>query len=271
MMQQLLQKLLDAFRELAGQIVAAVPRVVVGIVLVLAALLLAKAVEWTARKILVRVRFDSLVERVGVDKMLQRVGIRQKLDVFLPRLLYFLLLILLAKTAADALELDAISDALGTFFGYLPNLVAALLLLLIGSAVGPFVGGMVTRGAEESGLEFAPILGRLVSAAIVFVVALMAVGQLKIDTEILRIVTSFFLAGLALAFGLSFGLGTRDLTRNILAGFYARRLLTVGEELTLGDERGVLEAITPTHTVLSVDGRKVRLANAKILDEVARQ
>jgi small-conductance mechanosensitive channel len=58
-------------------------------------------------------------------------------------------------------------------------------------------------------------LGKLVSALVVFIVAMMTIGQLKIDTEMVRIVTSFFLGAGALAFGLAFGLGTRDIVRNI--------------------------------------------------------
>ena len=50
----------------------------------------------------------------------------------------------------------------------------------------------------------------------------------KIDTDIVRIVTSLILGAGALAFGLSFGFGTRNIVRNIAAGFYARKILVIG-------------------------------------------
>jgi len=267
----MLDNLLEAFRQLGDQIVAATPRVIVGIMLVLLALVVAKVVEKALRAILERLQFDRLIERAGIDRALQRLGIRQQLNQFIPRLVYFLLLVLLAKTVADALELEAISGALAAFFGYLPNLIAALLLLVIGSAAAQFAGKTVAQAADESGIEFSASLGRMVSAVILFMVGLMALAQLRVDTEIVRIVTSFLLAGLAVAFGLSFGLGTRDLTRNILAGFYARRHLKIGQPLEIGGQRGVLEAITPTHTVLSVDERTISISNGRFLDEVTRQ
>jgi small-conductance mechanosensitive channel len=99
----------------------------------------------------------------------------------------------------------------------------------------------------------------------------MAVAQLKIDTEIIRIVTSLLLAGMALAFGLSFGLGSRELTRNIIAGFYARKVLRVGETIEVAGERGLLESITSTHALIRTDAQTVTVANARLLDEVARQ
>jgi small-conductance mechanosensitive channel len=267
----MIEKILDAFRGLADSVAAALPKVAIGIVLIVVALIVAKVVETILRLILVRIRFDTIVERVGVDKMLQRVGIRQQLNQFLPRLVYFLLLLLFAKTGADALELAAISSALGSLFAYLPNLIAALLLVLIGSAAGQFAGAMVSQAASESGIDFAPALGRVVSAVIFFVVGVMAVTQLKIDTEIVRIFATVALAGMALAFGLSFGLGSRELTRNIIAGFYARRVLRVGEPIEVAGERGTLESITPTHARIRSDERTVTMANSRLLDEVARQ
>ena len=83
-------------------------------------------------------------QRVGIDKTLQRLGIRQQLSQFIPRVVYFLLLMVLAKTASDALELTAISNALGSLFVYLPNLIAPLLLVVIGSAIAQFAGRIVS-------------------------------------------------------------------------------------------------------------------------------
>ena len=91
---------------------------------------------------------------------------KKQLNHFLPRLVYFLLLLLFAKTGADALGLVAISNALGSLFAYLPNLIAALLLVVIGTTAGQFAGRTVTQAARESGIEFAAMLGRVVSALI---------------------------------------------------------------------------------------------------------
>jgi small-conductance mechanosensitive channel len=221
--------------------------------------------------VLVRIRFDTLIGKAGVDKTLGRIGLRQPLTLFLPKLAYFLVIIVLAQTASDALGLLAISNAIAAFFSYLPNIIAALLLLILGTTVGQFAGQMVTQAAESSGIDSAPALGKLVSALIVFIVAMMAIGQLKIDTEMVRIVTSFFLAAGALAFGLAFGLGTRDIVRNIVAGFYTRKILAVGQNLEIAGQAGVLTAITSTHTVLNSQGHDILVANATFLTETSKQ
>jgi len=265
------EKLVGAFLNLFDSVVSAVPKILVGILLVAGAFLVASLVERTLRFVLTKVRFDQLVGRAGIDQAFQRLGIRQELTLVIPRLVYFLVLMLLAQTAVDALGLTAISHAIESFFAYLPNIVAAMLLLLLGSTVGQFAGQTVAHSAESSGLDFGPALGRLVSSAILFVCAMMAIAQLKIDTEIVRIVTSIVLGGVALAFGLAFGMGTRDVIRNISAGFYTRKLLQVGAPVEIKGEKGLLIAVTATHTVLDKEGQETMIPNSQFLDEISRQ
>lgn len=264
------EQLTETYEGLISATVAAAPKVITGIILVLLAWLIAKVVQRVLRSLLIRIKFDTLVGKVGIDKALGQLGLRQAMSEVLPRVAYYLLLFLFARTLADTLGLQPVSDAIGSFLGYVPNLVAALLILLIGSAVGQFAGMAVTRTSEASGLEFGTALARVVSGLIFFIAAIMAVGQLKIDTDIVRIVTLCGLSGIALAFGLSFGLGTREISRSILAGFYARQVLEVGSEVEIEGERGRLVAITPTLTILEHDGDKVIFSNTTVLDAVSR-
>ncbi len=220
---------------------------------------------------LVRVRFDNLVGKVGIDKALERIGIRQQLSLVLPKIAYFLVVIVLVRTASDGLGLVAVSSAIGAFFAYLPNIVAALLLLIFGTTVSQFAGQTVTQAAESAGIDAAPALGKLVSALIIFIVGMMAFGQLKIDTEMVRIVTSFVLGAGALAFGLAFGLGTRDVVRNLVIGFYARKVLEIGKRVDIAGQSGVLTAITATHTILVSDERDVFVSNATFLEQTTTQ
>ncbi len=271
MLETLQQSLQATFQDLLETVVGWTPTVLMGIVLIVVALIVAKLVERILRTILVRVRIDSVIERAGIDQALHKLGLRQSLNQFLPRVAYFLLLFLFARTAADALGLVAISAAIGSFLAYMPNLIAAVLIMLLGSAAAQFAGRAVAEAAENSGIDFAKPLGTLVSALVLFVIGIMAIGQLQLDTEIIRLVTTTGLAGVGLAFGLSFGLGTREITRNMVAGFYARKILQVGETVEISGERGVLRAITPTQTVLDQEGHIVAVSNRVFLDEVVRQ
>jgi Conserved TM helix/Mechanosensitive ion channel len=264
-------KLLEALAALGSLIASAIPKVAVGILLIIGGWVLAKGIEFVFRTMLIRVHFDTLMEKAGVTNALRRTGLRRQLSLLLPKVAYFLIVVLVAKIASDVIGLVAVSSAIGAFFSYLPNVLAAFVLLILATAAGQFAGQMVTRAAESSGIDSAPALGKLVSALIIFLVAMMAIGQLKIDTEMVRIVTAFVLGAAALGFGLAFGLGTWEVVRNIVTGFYMRKLLAIGNSLTVGGQSGTLTAITPTHTVLNSGIEEVLVANARFLEQASTQ
>ncbi len=264
------EQIVGVFRGMIETMIDAIPRVFAGIVVIVLMLLVAKLAERLLRFLLVKLRFDSLLAQAGIDRTLQRIGIRQSLDLVLPRLAYFLLLLLFAQTGAEVFGLQAISGAIQALFSYLPNVVAALLLMVIGVAVAQFASQTITQAAEENGLEFGRPLGRVLGALIIFVVGVMAISQLRVDTDMIRIVTVCLLAGMGLAFGLSFGLGTRELTRNIIAGFYARKLFQVGDEVEVRGHRGVVQAITPAQTLLADGDTMVAVANVALVEDVVR-
>jgi hypothetical protein len=265
------KQLIEAFANLGSAIVSAIPKFSIGILLIVLGLIVAKLVEVALRAVLVRVRFDNLIQRVGIAKALKRVGLSQQLSTFLPKIAYFLVVFLLARTVSDGFGLVAISTAIGAFFSYLPNILAALLLLILGTTVSQFAGRTVTQAAETSGIDSARVLGKVVQTLIIFVVAMMAMSQLKIDTDMVRIVTSFVLGAAALAFGLAFGLGTWNIVRNIVIGFYARKFLVIGKSLEIAGQRGTLTAITATHTILKSEGHEIIIANSTFLNRTAKQ
>lgn len=264
------QQLLKIAFDLRDLVLGAVPRLIVGIAVAVALVVTAKVIERVLRSLLIRIKFDSLLKSAGIDTMLQRVGIRESLNQFLPRLVYFLLLLLFARTAADGFGLTAISNGIGAMFAYLPNVIAAVLVVIVGTSVAQFAGQTVARAAEESGIEFGKSLGSIVSGLVLFIVGVMAIGQLQFDTAMVRIVTICLLSGIALAFGLSMGLGTRDITRNVLAGFYARKIFSPGDPIEIRGERGVLKSITATQTVIERETGLTTVANSVFLDETVR-
>ena len=265
------EQLVSAFQEMASALVRSTPRVLVALVLVVAALVIAKLIEMGLRALLRKMRFDALLERLGLSATLGRLGLSSSPTGLLARAVYFLLLFLFARIGADVLGLTAISQALGSFLAYVPNLVAAALIFLLGGLAAQVASRAVARTARESGIEYASSLGGLVYALIFFVAGIMALGQLRIDTEIVRLVTAGVLAAGALGFGLSLGLGTREITRNIVAGFYARKVFRIGEEMEIAGERGKLKAITPTQTLLEQDSRTIAVANSVYLEDVVKQ
>jgi len=258
-------------QNMVDAVVAFTPRLVLAVVIALVGLAIAIAVRRSLRVGMQKARFDTLLDKLGVGGILQRFGLRQPPSVAIPQLVYFLFVIFILQTAFQAVGLTTVAAAIGTFFAYLPNLAAAFVVLVLGHTVGQFAGRAIEQAAGDSGVEFASVLGRLVTGVVLFVVAIMAVSQLEIDTALIQRVAVVLLAGFSLGFALTFGLGTRDITRNIVAGFYAKKLFQPGDEIEIQAERGILRAITPVQTVIERDDGIVALSNRVFLDEVVKK
>ncbi|MBC8366001.1 hypothetical protein H8E52_01185 [bacterium] len=228
-------------------------------------------VEKTIRVSFDRFKLNELLDRVGLSSTLQKFGMKDKPGKLISRAAYFLLVLLFTQSVTQAVGLGTVAAAIAAFFGYLPNLLSAFLVLVLGMMVVQFLGRTLTQVAVDSGVEFAPLLGRLVSSMVLFVVVLMVVAQLKIETQIVLGIVMVLLAGLSLAFALTFGLGSREVTRNIVAGFYVRKLFQAGESVEVGDVKRTLAGITAVQTLVESGEHTPALPTRVFMDEVVKQ
>lgn len=230
------QKLLQSFRSLADSVAAVAPKVAVGILLVIAGFIAAKLTEIVLRYMLTRVRFDTLMEKAGVDRALQRIGLRQKLNISFRGWCIFSFCYA-GQNWRRRFRIDRHLERHRSVFFVFAEYRR-------GAAAGDsrdVAGAIRRRDGYAIGAQFRNRFRAVARKAgfRVFVVSMMAVAQLGIDTEIVRIVTSFILGGAALAFRISFGFGTRDVIRNITAGFYVRKFLHIGNRLEVSGQRNV--------------------------------
>lgn len=257
------------FEGMWVSVIEAIPVILVSVIVALLALVVASVAERMLRAVMVRLRFDDLVRRSGVDDWVARMGIRRSLNDVLPRLLFFVLLFLFAREGAEALGLSALSEGIASMMAYMPSVISAFLIVLIGSTLAQLAGRGVEGAARGVGVEFAPTLGKIVAGSLMFLVGVTALAELRVDTILVRNVALMILGGGCLAAALSVGLGSREITRSVLAGFYARRAIQVGQEVEIAGRVGVVEALTPTQILLRSEGRIVILQNTAFFERGA--
>jgi hypothetical protein len=122
--------------------------------------------------------------------------------------------------AANALNLPQVSAFLNAVLLWLPNLFVAIVILLVAPLLGRFLRGLIETGAGSMGFGNARLLGRLAEIAVIAFAVLIAVDQLGIAANILNILVIGVIGALALAFGLAFGLGGRDVAADLTRTWY---------------------------------------------------
>lgn len=244
-----------------------------GFVIVL--IVLGVATAWLVRMVvsitLRRLGVEALLQRLGVDRTLRRIGVRRSVPQVAGRITFYLVLFLFLRAGADILNLTAISEAIAAMLGYVPDIAAAVVIVMFGGVIAHLAGQAVRSAAAGSGIQFARAMGTAVSGFVLFVLGTMAISQLGIETRMAELAAVALLAGGALAFGLAAGLGGRESIRNVMAGFYARQTLTIGRELEIGGRSGVLVSISPTQLLLETETHIITVPTVVFLEEGGRQ
>jgi hypothetical protein len=225
------------------------PRILAAVVLFVAGLAIAKILEWITRSLLKRLRFDKLIDKVGITRVFDGTG---PADVvrWMARFVYFGIVLLFLQAATEVLGIPALSNSLRAAVRYLPNLLTALLILFLGAALAHWISGLVTRATRSLGESYSVTLARLSSGLIYIVAIVMAVEQLQLESAALQTMLLCIIACCTFGLALAFALGSREITRNILAGFYARKIFKSGDQVEISGEKGTLIAILPTQTLI---------------------
>ena len=131
-------------------------------------------------------------------------------------LTYWLVMILVLIASMDALGLPIVSDILNDIFLYIPNVVAAIIILILGILFGNLLSAVVRTAASNAGLSTADGLGKTALFAIIVFSGAIALVQLGIGEEIVSSAFGLAFGAVALAFGLAFGLGGKEVAADYL-------------------------------------------------------
>jgi hypothetical protein len=165
--------------------------------------------------------------------------------------MFWVLMLTFIVSAADTLGLPNVSQTIDAFVLYLPNVVAAAVIMVVGMTVASFVRDLVRGGAQTLGIDYARALGSLAHGALLVVIASLAVGQLRIETALFNRVVEIILIAAGLGLALAMGLGTRDIARHIVAGVYLRDLYRPGMKLSFEGRTGTVAEVGTVVTRLT--------------------
>ena len=216
MWEALTQRLEEGIRE----IVLFLPRLLAAIGILMAGFAIAKMVERGTDLALRRIKFDRLMQDGGVTEALERAGTRLDPSSVIAKLVFWTVMLLVILLAADALGVQAVNTLFAELVGYIPNVIAAVVVLVLGIVLGEFVKDLVL--ASAGGLPGGPTLGRSAKAAVILLAVFMALEQLDIAQDIVLVFFIAVVGAAALAAGIAFGLGGRDIAAEVSREMYER-------------------------------------------------
>jgi hypothetical protein len=195
--------LLTLWSNVAGFI----PRFIAALVVFLIGWLVAVLLGKLAYHVVRILHVDSALTKVGFRRAWERSGFRLDTPKLFYELIKWFFIIVFLMAASNILGLTEVTNFLQSVVYYIPNVIIAAIILLIGILVAKFLEGVVQGSVRAAGLASANFLGALTKWAVSIFSLLIALSQLKVADDIIKIVITGLIAATALALGLAFGLG----------------------------------------------------------------
>jgi hypothetical protein len=200
------------------QLMLVLPSLAAAAAILIAGYLLARLLERWTDSLLKRINFNKVAEAGGISEAMGRTGTRLDPIHAVGKLLFWLVMLVVILLASSALGLESIREMFGTMLSFIPTLVAAIVIVILGMIVGEFVRALVL--ASAGGVEGVPTLARAAKGAVVMIAIYMAVQHLGVADELVTAAFTLILGAVALAVGLAFGLGNRELAAEVTRRWY---------------------------------------------------
>ena len=211
----------DRLQASLASIVAFLPNLLGAILILVLGFIVAKLLEKATNAILERLKFDRALDRGGVREALKRTGTKLDPSSLVARLVFWIVMLVAVLMAANALGLTAVATMFDRIVSFIPNVIVAVLIVVFGMVIGEFVKDLIAASMGSVGGGMA--MSKVAKAAIVTLAIFMALDQVNIAENIVTTAFTLLLGAVALAAGLAFGLGNRE-----LAGEYMRRWVQQG-------------------------------------------
>jgi hypothetical protein len=209
--------------QMLTKIMAYLPVLLGTLAILIVGWLIAKAIKRIVDWLLKAIRFDTLADKAGISAILKKGDLKISAREVVSSLVYWLIIIMVLVMTVDALGLPRASDVLASLFAYVPNVIAALLVLVVAMFLASFVSGIVRTAAGNADLPRPETFAAVSRWAIIIVAITIALEQLGIASLLVTTTFNIILGGVCLALAIALGLGGKDTVANYLEELRKKR------------------------------------------------
>lgn len=208
--------ILEALVNIWDKLIGYLPNLIAAIIILIVGIIVAKAIAKLVQKIVEALKVDDLIRQINVVKKIEESGTKVILSQILGWLVLWFLYVVLLVAVSDILELGQFTAYLKDIALYLPNVIIAALILVVGLVLGDFVNDLLVKILKGAKAKMAALSGAVAKWAIIIFTVLAALIQLKVAVSLVQMLFSAIVIMLSLAFGLAFGLGGKDAAKDFI-------------------------------------------------------
>jgi len=206
-------------REVLTRLGNFIPTLVGVLIILIAGWLFARLVQRLIIQVLKTLRLDAVAEKAKIHDLLSKGGIKQRLSELIGGLSYWLIMLIVVMAAANALGLTVTAGLLDRVIAYIPNVIAAVFILVLGIFFATLLASIVHTAATNAGIVQARFISQLVQVIIIVFAMVIVLEQLGVAAAIISFTLQAIIAAIALGSSIAFGLGCKDIAAKSMQGF----------------------------------------------------
>jgi hypothetical protein len=254
-------------QNLWNQFLNVIPKILLGIGFIILAFIILKIVNFILKKLLRLSNIDSLTTKLNEAELFGKSDYTVVPSNIILKFIKYLLILIFVVIASDMLGLKMVSEGIGSFIAYLPILISALLIFVIGVYMASIIKNAIQNTFKSLELSGSNLVGNIVFYAIVVVITITALNQAGIDTEIITNNLTLILGSVLVSFTIAFGLGARDIITRLLFGFYSRKNFEIGQHIKTKKVEGIIQQIDNICITIKTDEGVVVMPIKSFVDQ----
>lgn len=205
------EALISSFQNVLKGVMEFIPQLIIALVIFLFGWLIGAALSKVISQVIRSIKLDKMLESAGLNDLMKRIGVKLDSGKFLGELVKWFVIVVFLMAAFDILGLSQVNNFLqGVVIGYIPQVIAAVLILLVAVVIADVLQKTVIASARAARMSSASFLGSVTKWSIWVFAVLAALFQLGIGATFIQTFFTGVIVAISLAFGLSFGLGGKD-------------------------------------------------------------
>jgi len=259
---------MSSLEDIWSKILSGLPKVFGFIGFVLLAWVFIRVLLYVVKKALNKTKIDEWSKRLSKTEIFGNTTINIVLTTVILSVLKWLLVLIFILIGADIFGLNMVSEGIGSFIAYLPRLLTSLLIFIGGVYVGTLSKKAIHSMFKSLDLTGGNLVANIAFYVIVVFISIAALDQAGIDTSILKSNLTLIIGSILLSFTIAFGLGSRDVIKRLLFGYYSRKNFEIGNRIKVNEVEGVIIAIDNICIVVRTSNGKVVIPIKEIVDEI---
>ena len=246
-----------ALLDMLLSMLSAIPRFITAAIILIIGYVFGKMVMKLFSKAIEKSGINKFGEQLNNIDILAKNNISIKISTVLGKMVYYCIMLIFVMTAVGALDMPVLADLIQNFIIFIPNLIAAFIILLGGLLLADTLKNIVHATCKSLGMPSANIIASFVFYFIFVNVIIVALSQAKINTEFFGQNISIIIAGGVLAFSIGYGLASKDLVASFLASYYTKDKLNVGDKVTLNGVTGTISNVDKSSVTIRSENKSV--------------